>query len=151
MNILMTKMLLHVIIEVQGTLNLQIGSELQTFFTSVWNRPYRLNQLLSNTFETVHTQCSQDCGPRKHTRSRTCIPVFTPAQEKPKQFFKDMFFSTGEESSQPTKHENKIIIFIFLIMKATIAHNPWHTRLHVCNVIQLHMWSVYWNRKLFDI
>jgi len=81
MNILMTKMLLHVIIEVQGTLNLQIGSELQTFYTLVWNRPYRLNQLSSNTFETVHTQCSQDWGPRKHTRDRTCIPVFTPAQE----------------------------------------------------------------------
>jgi len=41
---------------------------------------------------------------------------------QPKQFFKDcalFFFSTDEESSQPTKHDYKIIISMFLIMKAT--------------------------------
>jgi len=43
-------------------------------------------------------------------------------KHKPKQFFKDraLFFLMGEESSQPTKKANKIIILIFLFMKATI-------------------------------
>ncbi len=50
--------------------------------------------------------------------------AFTPAYAAIAVFLKDhalfFFFSTGEESSQPTKHANKITISIFLIMKATI-------------------------------
>jgi len=52
------------------------------------------------------------------------MPVFMTAQAA-QAVFKDLaliFFqiSTGEESIQPTKHANKIITLIFLIMKATI-------------------------------
>jgi len=69
------------------------------------------------------TQCAKDCGPRKRTGNRTRMTVFTPAPAD-QAVFKDraLFFliSTGEESSQPTKHANKIIISIFLIMRPTI-------------------------------
>jgi len=44
-------------------------------------------------------------------------------KHKPKQFLKIVpyfFISTGEESSRPTKHAIKIIILIFLTVKATI-------------------------------
>jgi len=46
-------------------------------------------------------------------------------KHKSKEFFKDhaiflFIFSTGEESSQPTKDANKIIISIFWTMNANI-------------------------------
>ncbi len=62
------------------------------------------------------------------------LKVFTPAQavffKMMPYFFKScpiflndaLFFKIciGEELSQPTKHANKIIMSVFLIMKATI-------------------------------
>ncbi len=53
---------------------------------------------------------------RLHSVPRIVALVSAPTcrySHQPKQFFKDgtvIFFSTGEEWSQPTKHENKIII-----------------------------------------
>jgi len=51
---------------------------------------------------------------------------------QPKQLFKDraLVVSMGEESSQPTKHANKIIISIFIIVKATILDTHGSKALH---------------------
>ncbi len=67
-------------------------------------------------------------------RALTCLltHVFTPAHAgihtspsiNTSRFFKDgallFLISRGEQLSQPTMHANKIIISIFLIVKATI-------------------------------
>ncbi len=72
-----------------------------------------------------HTRCVKDCG------LRTLMLVFMPAQA----FLKDhssvfILISAGDESSKPTKHANKIIILIFLIMKATNLYTRGRISLH---------------------
>jgi hypothetical protein len=67
------------------------------------------------------TKCAKDCGPHNHAckNGRSSLCCFYAAQE----VFKDgalIFFSTGEELSQPNKLANKIIISIFLTVRATI-------------------------------
>jgi len=61
----------------------------------------------------------------------TCTQVFTKA----KQYFNvsALFFSTVEESSQPTKHANKILVLIF---KTYESHNLclMHTGIKSVNV-----------------
>jgi len=94
---------------------------------------YYANFYISRMINTLlSTQCAKDCGPFKHTCMHTCIcmSLYTPALagihvsqsilNKPKVFFQFFLNSMCEESSQPTKHANKIIIPIFLTIKATI-------------------------------
>jgi len=46
-----------------------------------------------------------------------CMPVFSQLNARALVIFE---ISMVEELSQPTKHANKILVSIFLIMKATI-------------------------------
>ncbi len=72
----------------------------------------------------------KDCGP--HSRALKYKPacVCKPTQLKPYFNICAIIFliSTDEESSQPTKHANKILVLIFLTMRATILdiHGKWH-------------------------
>jgi hypothetical protein len=82
-------------------------------------------------------RCAKDCGPCKCMCVCNCACAYEgyagihTSKHKLQQFFKDhalIFFfnfqiSTGEESNQPTKHANKIIIPIFCYE----VHNPLHT------------------------
>jgi len=55
-----------------------------------------------------------------HVNMGACLCVSVPFFMQLKPYFIFFYISADEESTQPTKYANKILVSIFLTMKATI-------------------------------
>jgi hypothetical protein len=72
---------------------------------------------------SVITQCAKDCDPHKHAFIYKCVRLhwFLHSSRYILAFVAYfLLISTVEELTQPTKHANKILVPIFLTMKAAI-------------------------------